>query len=95
MSEQNIRFRYLFLKSRKHAPPKRILYAFPKLILFLLIASTFDPKIPSKAHYDLEVEIKQHCEPLTVVGRYQPAPWPCQVSMPGVLHIGQKKRDFL
>ena len=32
----NIRFRYLFLKSRKHAPPKRILYAFSKLIMFLL-----------------------------------------------------------
>ena len=58
----NIRFRYLFLKSRKHAPPKRILYSFSKLIMFLFIASTFDPKTPSKAHYDLEVELKQHCE---------------------------------
>ena len=61
----NIRFRYLFLKSRKHAPPKRILYAFSKLIMFLFIASTFDAKTPSKAHYDLEVEIKQHCELFT------------------------------
>ena len=61
----NIRFRYLFLKSRKLAPPKRILYAFPKLILFLFIASTFDAKTPSEAHYDLEVEIKQHCELFT------------------------------
>ena len=61
----NIRFRYLFLKSRKHAPPKRILYAFPKLIMFLFIASTFDAKTPSKAHYDLEVEIKEHCELFT------------------------------
>ena len=61
----NIRFRYLFLKSRKHAPPKRILYAFSKLIMFLFIASTLDAKTPSKAHYDLEVEIKQHCELFT------------------------------
>ena len=61
----NIRFRYLFLKSRKHAPPKRILYAFPKLIMFLFIASTFDAKTPSKAHYDLEVGIKEHCELFT------------------------------
>ena len=61
----NIRFRYLFLKSRKHAPPKRILYAFSKLIMFLFIASTFDAKTPSKAHYDLEVELKQHCELFT------------------------------
>ena len=61
----NIRFRYLFLKSRKHAPPKRILYAFSKLIMFLFIASTFDAKTPSKAHYDLEVEIKEHCELFT------------------------------
>ena len=61
----NIRFRYLFLKSRKHAPPKRILYAFSKLIMFLFIASTFDAKTPSKAHYDLEVEIKEQCELFT------------------------------
>ena len=61
----NIRFRYLFLKSRKHAPQKRILYAFSKLIMFLFIASTFDAKTPSKAHYDLEVEIKEHCELFT------------------------------
>ena len=61
----NIRFRYLFLKSRKHAPPKRILYTFSKLIMFLFIAFTFDAKTPSKAHYDLEVEIKQHCELFT------------------------------
>ena len=62
----NIRFRYLFLKSRKHAPPKKsILYAFPKLILFLFIASTFDGKTLSKAQYDLEVGIKQHCELFT------------------------------
>ena len=26
--------------------------------MFLFIASTFDAKTPSKAHYDLEVEIK-------------------------------------
>ena len=32
----NMRFKYLFLKSRKHAPPKRILYAFSKLIMFFL-----------------------------------------------------------
>ena len=61
----NIRFRYLFLKSRKHAPPKRILYAFSKLIMFLFIASTCDAKTPSKAHYDLELEIKQHCDLFT------------------------------
>ena len=61
----NIRFRYFFLKSRKHAPPKRILYAFPNVIMFLFIASTFDAKTPSKTHYDLEVEIKQHCELFT------------------------------
>ena len=132
----NIRFRYLFLKSRKHAPPKRILYAFSKLIMFLSIASTFDAKTPSEAHYDLEVEIKQHCELFTdqyieiseiirstklreqcslyalsklkfskrlwcfkylllFVGRYRPAPWPCKVSMLGLLQISQKKRDFL
>ena len=61
----NIRFRYLFLKSKKHAAPKRMLYGFPELILFLFIASTFDAKTPSKAHYDLEVEIKQHSELFT------------------------------
>ena len=33
--------------------------------MFLFIASTFDAKTPSKAHYDLEVELKQHCEPFT------------------------------
>ena len=33
--------------------------------MFLFIASTFDAKTPSKAHYDLEVEIKQHCELFT------------------------------
>ena len=41
-------------------PPKRILYTFSKLIMFFFIASTFDAKSPSKAHYDLEVEIKEH-----------------------------------
>ena len=46
-------------------PQKRILYAFSKLIMFLFIASTFDAKTPSKTHYDLEVEIKQHCELFT------------------------------
>ena len=46
-------------------PQKRILYAFSKLIKFLFIASTFDANTPSKAHYDLEVEIKQHCELFT------------------------------
>ena len=33
--------------------------------MFLFIASTFDAKTPSKAHYDLKVEIKQHCELFT------------------------------
>ena len=33
--------------------------------MFFFIASTFDAKTPSKAHYDLEVEIKQHCELFT------------------------------
>ena len=33
--------------------------------MFLFIASTFDAKTPSKAHYDLEVEIKEHCELFT------------------------------
>ena len=54
----NIRFRYLFLKSSKHPRPERILYAFPKLILFAFIASTFDAKTPSKAHCDTDQYIK-------------------------------------
>ena len=34
-------------------------------VSLLFIASTFDAKTPSKAHYDLEVEIKEQCELFT------------------------------
>ena len=62
----NFKFRYLFFnKSRKHAPKHKTAYAVHKIFLFFLIALTFDVKIPSKTHCNMEPEMSLYHELFT------------------------------
>ena len=55
----NFKFRYLFFnKSRKCVSKYKIAYAVHKIFLCFLITFTFDVKIPSKASFNMESEMR-------------------------------------
>ena len=62
----NFKFTYIFFnKSRKRVPKHKTAYAVHKIFLFLLIALTFDVKIPSKTHCNMESEMRVYHELFT------------------------------
>ena len=57
----SIKFKSLFLKSRKRLRKQHMCLILQKLFLFLLVAFTFDGKVPSKTQHDINsVENKDH-----------------------------------
>ena len=57
----SIKFKYLFLKSRKRFHKQHMCLILRKLFLFLLVAFTFDGKVPPKTQHDMNsVENKDH-----------------------------------
>ena len=57
----SIKFKYLFLKSRKRFRKQHMCLILQKVFLFLLVAFTFDGKVPSKTQHDINsVENKDH-----------------------------------
>ena len=57
----SIKFKYLFLKSRKRFRKQHMCLILQKGFLFLLVAFTFDGKVPSKTQHDINsVENKDH-----------------------------------
>ena len=57
----SIKFKYLFLKSRKRFRKQHMCLILQKVFLFLLVALTFDGKVPSKTQHDINsVENKDH-----------------------------------
>ena len=57
----SIKFKYLFLKSRKRFRKQHMCLILQKVFLLLLVAFTFDGKVPSKTQYDMNsVENKDH-----------------------------------
>ena len=57
----SIKFKYLFLKSRKRFRKQHMCLILKKVFLFLLVAFTFDGKVPSKTQHDMNsVENKDH-----------------------------------
>ena len=57
----SIKFKYLFLKSRKRFRKQHMCLILQKVFLFLLVAFTFDQKVPSKTQHDMNsVENKDH-----------------------------------
>ena len=49
----SIKFKYLFLKSRKRFRKQHMCLILQKVFLFLLVAFTFDGKVPSKTQHDM------------------------------------------
>ena len=47
------KFKYLFLNSRKHLCKQHMCFIVQKVLLFLLVAFTFEAKVPSKAQLDM------------------------------------------
>ena len=59
------KFKYLFLKSRKHLRKQRTCFILRKVFLFLLAAFTFDAKVPSKTQHDMNNVVNKDHYPFT------------------------------
>ena len=61
----SITFKYLFFKSRKHFHKQHICLILQKVFLFLLVAFTFDGKVPSKTQHDMNSVVNKDHELFT------------------------------
>ena len=61
----NIKFKYLFLKSRRRLRKQHICFVSQKVFLFLLVAFTFDAKVPSKTQHDMNNAVNRDHELFT------------------------------
>ena len=62
----NFKFRHLFFnKTRKRVPKHKTAWPYLKYLYFFLIALTFDVKIPSKTHCNMESEMRVYHELFT------------------------------
>ena len=52
----DIRFKYVFLRSRKQTTKTLTLFILPKLFLFLLIWLMFYARVPQKCQYDMKAQ---------------------------------------
>ena len=62
----SIKYKYLFLKSRRHFRKHGTLFVFQKVLLFLLVVLTFDAKLPSRTQNDLNTAIVKDNELFTI-----------------------------
>ena len=61
----SIKFKYLFLKSRKRFRKQHMCLMLQKVFLFLLVAFTFDGKVPSKTQHDMNSVVNKDHELFT------------------------------
>ena len=61
----SIKFKYLFLKSRKRFRKQHMCLILQKVFLFLLVAFTFDGKVPSKTQHDMNSVVNKDHELFT------------------------------
>ena len=61
----SIKFKYLFLKSRKCFRKQHMCLILHKVLLFLLVAFTFDGKVPSKTQHDMNIVVNKDHELFT------------------------------
>ena len=61
----SIKFKYLFVKFRKRLRKQRMCLILQKVFLFLLVALTFDGKVPSKTQHDINNVVNKDHELFT------------------------------
>ena len=61
----SIKFKYLFLKSRKHLRKPCMCFVLQKVFLFPLAVFTFDAKVPSKTQHDMNNAVNKDHELFT------------------------------